>query len=88
MCAECARNRRHAASSSGKVRRLARATSAEFLAIASGLASPKAEVAGSNPVGSANFFNNLSQNLGPRIDRLCVECARYGVSAPFAGAAA
>ncbi len=47
---------------------------------------PKAEVTGSNPVGSAKSFNSLSANSGSRIDGLCAECARYGVVVPFAGA--
>ena len=59
LCALSARNARQAASSSGNVRYQARRTPAENLAFAFGLTSPKAEVTGSNPVGSAMFFNNL-----------------------------
>ncbi len=60
LCALSARNARHKASGSGNVRSPARRKSAESLPFASGPASPKAEVTGSNPVGSANYFNELS----------------------------
>ncbi len=55
LCALSARNARQAASSSGNVRYQARRTPAENLAFTFGLISPKAEVTGSNPVGSANI---------------------------------
>ena len=57
LCAFSARNPRHKASCSGNVRSLARRKSAESLVFASGLASPRAEVTGSNPVGSAILFD-------------------------------
>ena len=59
LCALKARYPRQRASSSVNVRNVARRKAAETLALASGRASPKAEVTGSNPVGSAIFFNSL-----------------------------
>ncbi len=55
-CALSARNARQKPSSSVNVRTPARRKAAESLAFAPGLASPKAEVTGSNPVGSAKLF--------------------------------
>ena len=60
LCALSARNARQMPSSSVNVRNPARRKAAESLAFALGLASPKAEVTGSNPVGSAIFSRNFS----------------------------
>ncbi len=56
LCALSARNARQKPSRSVNVRTLARRKAAETLAFALGRASPKAEVTGSNPVGSAKLF--------------------------------